>query len=119
MAPNVESNTLNLYSENALNRRQSTGKTGQIDLFVLHSSPLPCVTQMITKNDIVTWMLEVTKGRQKSVRDFVNAVLLTNFAAIHTTTMVEKCSFTSVGNCSRSKSLLPTPSMNWQRAQNT
>ncbi|KIL60262.1 hypothetical protein M378DRAFT_26590 [Amanita muscaria Koide BX008] len=38
-------------------------------------------------NDIVTWMLEVTKDRQRGVRDLVNAVLIINFAAIHTTTM--------------------------------
>ncbi|KIL65514.1 hypothetical protein M378DRAFT_162148 [Amanita muscaria Koide BX008] len=38
-------------------------------------------------NDIVTWMLEVTKDRQRSVRDLVIAVLLTNFAAIHTSSM--------------------------------
>ncbi|KIL60305.1 hypothetical protein M378DRAFT_168332 [Amanita muscaria Koide BX008] len=38
-------------------------------------------------NDIVSWMLEITKDRQRSVRDLVIAVLLTNFAAIHTTTM--------------------------------
>ncbi|KIL64963.1 hypothetical protein M378DRAFT_162532 [Amanita muscaria Koide BX008] len=38
-------------------------------------------------NDIVTWMLEVTKDRQRSVRDLVIAVLLINFAAIHTTTL--------------------------------
>ncbi|KIL65509.1 hypothetical protein M378DRAFT_76984, partial [Amanita muscaria Koide BX008] len=38
-------------------------------------------------NDMVTWMLEVTKDRQRSVRSLVIAVLVTNFAAIHTTTM--------------------------------
>ncbi|KAM6503705.1 Cytochrome P450 [Amanita muscaria] len=38
-------------------------------------------------NDMVTWMLEVTKDRQRSVQSLVIAVLVTNFAAIHTTTM--------------------------------
>ncbi|KIL63125.1 hypothetical protein M378DRAFT_164814 [Amanita muscaria Koide BX008] len=38
-------------------------------------------------NDIMSWLIDVTKDRQRNMRDLVNAVLLTNFASIHTTTM--------------------------------
>ncbi|KIL60300.1 hypothetical protein M378DRAFT_168328 [Amanita muscaria Koide BX008] len=38
-------------------------------------------------NDLVSWFFDVTKDRPRSVLSLVKAMLVTNFAAIHTTTM--------------------------------
>lgn len=43
-------------------------------------------------NDIITWVLDLTKDRQRSIRVLVNAFLIVIFAALHTTSM----SFTNV-----------------------
>ncbi|KAM6499133.1 Cytochrome P450 [Amanita muscaria] len=43
-------------------------------------------------NDIITWVLDLTKDRQRSIRVLVNALLIVIFASLHTTSM----SFTNV-----------------------
>ncbi|KAH8818710.1 cytochrome P450 [Flagelloscypha sp. PMI_526] len=38
-------------------------------------------------NDYISWLLEIAKGSQRTIRDLTLRILLTNFAAIHTSTM--------------------------------
>ncbi|KIL60299.1 hypothetical protein M378DRAFT_168325 [Amanita muscaria Koide BX008] len=38
-------------------------------------------------NDIISWMIDATKDRPRSNLELVKAILMTNFAALHTTTM--------------------------------
>ncbi|KAM6503737.1 Cytochrome P450 [Amanita muscaria] len=38
-------------------------------------------------NDVISWMLHIAKGQQRSIQDLVKSVLIMNFAALHTTTV--------------------------------
>ncbi|KIL65497.1 hypothetical protein M378DRAFT_77005 [Amanita muscaria Koide BX008] len=38
-------------------------------------------------NDVISWMLHIAKGQQRSIQEIVTSVLIMNFAALHTTTV--------------------------------
>ena len=42
------------------------------------------------QNDILTWLGEISKGQESTVRRITSCILLLNLAAIHTTTMARK-----------------------------
>ncbi|KAF8330123.1 cytochrome P450 [Amanita rubescens] len=41
-------------------------------------------------NDILTWLVEISKGEEWTAREITSCILLINFAAIHTTTLARK-----------------------------
>ena len=45
------------------------------------------------QNGILSWLLEISKGKEHTLRETAMSVLFINFAAIHTTTMVRKSIF--------------------------
>ncbi|KAM6503786.1 Cytochrome P450 [Amanita muscaria] len=63
-ALSAQQDILSLWSENVSNRRHSMGK-----------------------NDIITWMLDITRDKPRSLRALAIALLGTNFVSIHTTTI--------------------------------
>ena len=42
------------------------------------------------QNDILTWLAEISKGRELTTREMTSCILIMNFVAIHTTTMARK-----------------------------
>jgi hypothetical protein len=52
-----------------------------------------CFTQIIStnshpQNDMLAWLMDEARGEEKSLRNLTLRVLIVNFSAIHTTTMV-------------------------------
>ena len=39
------------------------------------------------QNDVVSWLVEISKGQERCLEEITMFVLFVNFAAIHTTTM--------------------------------
>ena len=46
------------------------------------------------QNDALSWLAEVSKGREHTLEEITLIILIINYAAIHTTTMARKFIFT-------------------------
>ena len=46
------------------------------------------------QNDVVSWLVEISKGKERSLKDIAMFILFVNFVAIHTTTMARTFIFT-------------------------
>ena len=46
------------------------------------------------QNDVLSWLVEISKGRELPLEDITLFILFINFVAIHTTTMARKFIFT-------------------------
>ena len=44
-----------------------------------------------SQNDSITWLLEEAKGEQRSMRNLILRLLMTNFVAMHTSSTVRIC----------------------------
>ena len=42
------------------------------------------------QNGILSWLIEISKGKKHTLREITMSILFINFAAIHTTTIVRK-----------------------------
>jgi len=61
-------------------------------LIPVNSSPFPaCVSRRINlcdKNDLISWLLDQASPERRTIRSLTQMVLVVNFAAIHTSSMV-------------------------------
>jgi hypothetical protein len=65
------------------------GRIGQIKLSVLHNAWVTCsalLTECAKKNDVISWLIDASPN--PNVDDITARVLLINFAAIHTSSIV-------------------------------
>ena len=46
------------------------------------------------QNDVLSWLVEISKGRELPLEEITLFILFVNFVAIHTTTMARKLIFT-------------------------
>ena len=46
------------------------------------------------QNDVVSWLVEISKGQERCLEEITMFILFINFAAIHMTTMARRFVFT-------------------------
>ena len=51
--------------------------------------------KIYSENDMIAWLMDEARGDEKSLRNLTLRILILNFSAIHTTTMVRMPSHTS------------------------
>ena len=71
------------------------------------------------QNDILTWLAEISKGRELTTREMTSCILIMNFVAIHTTTMARKPTVAHKTFIYVSCRLLRIRYMTWQLIRNT
>ena len=69
------------------------------------------------QNGILSWLIEISKGKEHTLREIAMSVLFINFAAIHTTTTVRKTIFGDK-DFAHSLRLLHIRYSTWQLVQN-
>ena len=69
------------------------------------------------QNGILSWLIEISKGKEHTLREITMSILFINFAAIHTTTIVRK-SFFSDKNFTHSLRPLHIRYTTWQLIPN-
>jgi hypothetical protein len=86
---NKKLNTSDLWLRNDLRRWRSMGMTGMISRFVrpLYPSLVPYST-VDSQEDMLMWLMSEAKGVERSLEGVARRLLLVNFAAIHTTSLV-------------------------------
>ena len=44
----------------------------------------------LAKNDVISWMFHIAKGKQRSIQELVKSILVMNFGALHTSTVASR-----------------------------
>jgi len=87
----------------------------------IFSSPMtPSLRRFHEQNDILTWLVEISKGQEPwTAREITSYILLINFAAIHTTTLARKPTVAHKSFAYTSRRPSHIQYMTWQRIRNT